>query len=75
MDSVGKGALTHERVWLFFHLPRREKDMNFNVSTVTWVLIATALIYFTHAGFALCQAGITRAKNTGNILMKNMMDF
>ena len=27
------------------------------------------------AGFALCEAGFTRAKNTGNILMKNMMDF
>ena len=49
--------------------------MNFNVSTVTWVLIATALIYFMQAGFALCEAGLTRAKNTGNILMKNMMDF
>ena len=49
--------------------------MEFNVSTVTWVLIATALIYFMQAGFALCEAGLTRAKNTGNILMKNMMDF
>ena len=49
--------------------------MDYNVSTVTWVLIATALIYFMQAGFALCEAGLTRAKNTGNILMKNMMDF
>ncbi len=49
--------------------------MNIDVSTVTWVLIATALIYFMQAGFALCEAGLTRAKNTGNILMKNMMDF
>ncbi len=49
--------------------------MDINVSTVTWVLIATALIYFMQAGFALCEAGLTRAKNTGNILMKNMMDF
>lgn len=49
--------------------------MNYEVSTVTWVLIATALIYFMQAGFALCEAGLTRAKNTGNILMKNMMDF
>ena len=52
-----------------------ERKMNFNVSTVTWVLIATALIYFMQAGFALGEAGLTRAKNTGNILMKNMMDF
>ncbi len=49
--------------------------MEINVSTVTWVLICTALVYFMQAGFALCEAGLTRAKNTGNILMKNMMDF
>ena len=49
--------------------------MEISVSTVTWVLIASALIYFMQAGFALCESGLTRAKNTGNILMKNMMDF
>ena len=49
--------------------------MNYDVSTVIWVLVATALIYFMQAGFALCEAGLTRAKNTGNILMKNLMDF
>ncbi len=49
--------------------------MEINVNTVAWVLFATALVYFMQAGFALCEAGLTRAKNTGNILMKNMMDF
>ncbi|MEE3354972.1 MAG: ammonium transporter [Candidatus Weimeria sp.] len=49
--------------------------MDIQVSTVAWVLIAAALVYFMQAGFALCEAGLTRAKNTGNILMKNMMDF
>ena len=49
--------------------------MDYNVTTVIWVLIATALIFFMQAGFSLCEAGLTRAKNTGNILMKNMMDF
>ena len=44
-------------------------------TTVIWVLICAALVYFMQAGFALCEAGLTRAKNTGNILMKNMMDF
>lgn len=33
------------------------------------------MVFFMQAGFALCEAGLTRAKNTGNILMKNMMDF
>ena len=42
---------------------------------VIWTLIGTALVYFMQAGFALCEAGMTRAKNTGNILMKNLMDF
>ena len=49
--------------------------MNFEPTTVIWVLICGALVFFMQAGFALCEAGLTRAKNTGNILMKNMMDF
>ena len=49
--------------------------MEINVTTVIWVLICSALVYFMQAGFALCEAGLTRAKNTGNILMKNMVDF
>lgn len=44
------------------------------VNTI-WVLFGTALVFFMQAGFSLCEAGFTRAKNTGNILMKNLMDF
>ena len=40
-----------------------------------WKLIAIALIFFMQAGFAMAEAGFTRAKNTGNITMKNLMDF
>ncbi len=40
-----------------------------------WKLIAIALIFFMQAGFAMCEAGFTRSKNTGNITMKNLMDF
>jgi Amt family ammonium transporter len=47
----------------------------YNANDVAWVLITAFLVYFMQAGFALCEAGLTRAKNTGNILMKNMMDF
>ena len=47
----------------------------YNSADVTWTLVATFLVFFMQAGFALCEAGLTRAKNTGNILMKNMMDF
>ena len=40
-----------------------------------WVLIGAALVFWMQAGFAMVEAGFTRAKNTGNILMKNLMDF
>ena len=49
--------------------------MNFSSVDVIWTLLGAALVYFMQAGFAMCEAGLTRAKNTGNILMKNMMDF
>ena len=45
-----------------------------SVNTI-WVLLGAALVFFMQAGFSLCEAGFTRAKNTGNILMKNLMDF
>ena len=45
-----------------------------SVNTI-WVLIGAALVFFMQAGFSMCEAGFTRAKNTGNILMKNLMDF
>ena len=44
------------------------------VNTI-WVLLGAALVFFMQAGFSMCEAGFTRAKNTGNILMKNLMDF
>lgn len=47
----------------------------YSATDVIWVLAAAILVFFMQAGFALCEAGLTRAKNTGNILMKNMMDF
>ncbi len=50
-------------------------DTQFVPVDVGWTLIAAFLVFFMQAGFALCEAGLTRAKNTGNILMKNLMDF
>ena len=40
-----------------------------------WFLIAAALVFFMQAGFAMVETGFTRAKNAGNIIMKNLMDF
>ena len=49
--------------------------MSYSSVNTIWVLIGAALVFFMQAGFSLCEAGFTRAKNTGNILMKNLMDF
>ena len=42
---------------------------------VVWTMVGTILIFFMQAGFAMLETGFTRAKNAGNILMKNLMDF
>ena len=55
--------------------------MEFVEETVTtvvfgvWFLIGAALGFFMQAGFAMVETGFTRAKNAGNIIMKNLMDF
>ena len=40
-----------------------------------WFLVGAALVFFMQCGFAMVEAGFTRAKNAGNIIMKNLMDF
>jgi Amt family ammonium transporter len=40
-----------------------------------WVLLGAVLVFFMQAGFAMVETGLTRAKNAGNIIMKNLMDF
>lgn len=40
-----------------------------------WFLIGAALVFFMQAGFAMVETGFTQAKNAGNIIMKNLMDF
>ncbi len=67
---------------LFFVLPLtifaddkiKASDVQTNLDYV-WVLVATALVFFMQAGFAMVEAGLTRAKNAVNIMMKNLMDF
>ena len=46
-----------------------------NVVFGVWFLIGAALVFWMQAGFAMVEAGFTRAKNAGNIIMKNLMDF
>lgn len=49
--------------------------MEFSAVNTIWVLIGAALVFFMQAGFAMVETGFTRAKNAGNIIMKNLMDF
>lgn len=47
----------------------------FVATDTLWVLLGAALVFFMQAGFAMVETGFTRAKNAGNIIMKNLMDF
>lgn len=40
-----------------------------------WYLMGAILVFFMQCGFAMVETGFTRAKNAGNIIMKNLMDF
>lgn len=50
------------------------EDLSLSLDTV-WMLLAAMLVFFMQPGFALCEAGFTRSKNTANILFKNFVDF
>lgn len=49
--------------------------MEFSAVNTIWVLLGAALVFFMQAGFAMVETGFIRAKNAGNIIMKNLMDF
>jgi Amt family ammonium transporter len=50
------------------------EELMTNLDTL-WILMAAVLVFFMQAGFAMVEAGFTRAKNSSNIMMKNLMDF
>ncbi len=50
------------------------QEIGLSLDTV-WMLLAAMLVFFMQPGFALCEAGFTRSKNTANILFKNFVDF
>jgi Amt family ammonium transporter len=49
--------------------------MQYSSVDTIWVLLGAVLVFFMQAGFAMVETGFTRAKNAGNIIMKNLMDF
>lgn len=51
------------------------KYLEQGVADAIWLLVAAFLVFFMQPGFALVESGFTRAKNAGNIIMKNLMDF
>ncbi len=51
-----------------------EQNLTIAMDTL-WVLLGTCLVFFMQAGFCMVETGFTRAKNAGNIIMKNLMDF
>lgn len=51
------------------------ESTGFSAVNTIWVLLGAALVFFMQAGFAMVEAGFTRAKNAENIIMKNLMDF
>ncbi len=55
-------------------VPFTSTEMVIAINTI-WVLVTAFLVFFMQPGFAMLTAGLTRAKNVGNILMKNLMDF
>ncbi len=58
--------------------PARAQDVEFLTQTnanILWTLVAAILVMFMQAGFAMVECGFTRAKNAGNILMKNFLDY
>ena len=51
------------------------ESTGFSAVNTIWVLSGAALVFFMQAGFAMLETGFTRAKNAGNIIMKNLMDY
>ncbi len=54
---------------------KRSGFMEFSAVDTIWVLLGAAMVFLMQAGFAMVETGFTRAKNAGNIIMKNLMDF
>lgn len=52
-----------------------EEEASHDALTMVWLVLSGALVFFMQAGFAMVEVGLTRAKNAGNIIMKNLMDF
>ena len=82
IKQTSKGAWRDKSSGAFFVGKMEERYMSEEILKViqenvfgVWFLIGAALVFWMQAGFAMVETGFTRAKNAGNILMKNLMDF
>jgi ammonium transporter, Amt family len=75
--KIAVAAATATGLWLMLGGPAAAQDDAASqvVLDNLWVFIAGVLVFFMQAGFALVEAGLTRAKNVSNIMMKNLMDM
>ncbi len=69
-DSTAVAASTVDEAALTALSESLQNNLN-----IVWTCVAAFLVFFMQAGFAMVESGFTRAKNTVNILMKNLMDF
>lgn len=72
--------MSKKRVVLLMLLPallfaEKVEYLTQDAANALWTLLAAVLVFFMQAGFAMVEAGFTRAKNAVNIMMKNLMDF
>ena len=76
-DGASKGELCASLIFFEEEKGMTEEILSTIQSEVfgVWFLIGAALVFWMQAGFAMVETGFTRAKNAGNILMKNLMDF
>jgi Amt family ammonium transporter len=72
--GLAPGALAQETAEVVEEAALTADDVQRNLNVV-WTFIAAFLVFFMQAGFAMVEAGLTRAKNVVNIIMKNLMDF
>lgn len=70
--KAADGGMSQADVTAVVEAVKEEMQTNLNI---VWTCIAAFLVFFMQAGFAMVEAGFTRAKNAVNILMKNLMDF
>ncbi len=70
--TAAEEAVAVDPVTAAVEAAKEEMQMNLNI---VWTCVAAFLVFFMQAGFAMVEAGFTRAKNAVNILMKNLMDF